>query len=90
MTVLRRNYQRLADEFSTQQAIVTELKAHHERAEELRVQFEEEKKEIVVKLENEIIKHKKEITDFKVKVRRITQQMSRTSYANHNVLRQMT
>ena len=48
---------------------MTELKAHHEKAEELRVQFEEEKKEIVVKLENEIIKHKKEITDFKVKVR---------------------
>ena len=36
MTVLRRNYQRLADEFSTQQDIVTELKAHHEKAEELK------------------------------------------------------
>jgi len=52
---------------------MTEMRAELDRADEIKLQFQTEREETHLKWNNDITKHKKEITDFKVKVRRITQ-----------------
>ena len=55
----------------------------------MHIRYEKEKEDIRGQFTEDITQYKKEIQDFKTRIRRITQEMSRTNYANANILKKM-
>ena len=55
----------------------------------IKMQFEREKEEIKEQWTTDTQNHKREINDFRTKLRRVTQEMSKTNYTNGKILKQM-
>ena len=66
------------------------MQSEIDKVELTRSKYEKEKEEIRGQWNTDIVKHKKEIADFKVRIRHITQEMSKTNFANASILKKMT
>lgn len=65
------------------------MQSEIDKVELTKTKYEKEKEEIKGQWDGDVAKHKKEIADFKVKIRHITQEMSKTTFANASILKKM-